>query len=675
MYVMLAGCTLAQTTGSVQVTLAPGGVASAGARWRLDGGTWQQSGATLSGVWTGAHSVTFKAVADYASPAKATVTVLENQTTQLAATYVPAGSVTVTMSPDLALTEGARWRIDKGGWRVSGTTALRIAEGAHTIAFKTVAGWRAPAAVPIEVIARETSTATGEYSPVGSLLVTLTPEAAVAAGARWKLDGGSWRKSGVTLKNISEGVHTVTFRPRSGWPTPAAQTVNIVHGVTTSIVGNYSQGGKLSVVLEPSPVVDEGAFWSVDGGAWNESGATLDSVTPGSHTLSFAAVDGWTQPVDTTITVTEGQTSTTSQVYTLVLGNYVAFAYNDLGMHCMNEDFSEFMILPPYNTVDMQVIRRGAEPHLTTSGISISYNIPGDTTSVTKTNFWQYAQQLLGVSLAPDMGLTGNGLSGNLTRTSRNEALWEVTGIPLTPITDDGELDPYQLGDFRVFQGGTEIARTSTVIPVSWEISCNICHDQPGASVGTNILRSHDRLHGTDLEHAKPVVCGACHAQPPLGLGGEPGLNSLSSVMHSAHASRMDAAQLENKCYACHPGFETNCQRDVHFARGIGCTDCHGEMADVGNPARRSWQDEPRCGSCHQRSGFRFEETGKLYRDSRGHHEVMCAVCHGSPHAITPTVTAPDNVQALMMQGHTGTINKCSVCHVNTPRDEFEHHL
>ena len=30
---------------------------------------------------------------------------------------------------------------------------------------------------------------------------------------------------------------------------------------------------------------------------------------------------------------------------------YVVLGYNELGMHCMNEDFSEICILPPFNTL------------------------------------------------------------------------------------------------------------------------------------------------------------------------------------------------------------------------------------------------------------------------------------------------------------------------------------
>jgi hypothetical protein len=98
-------------------------------------------------------------------------------------------------------------------------------------------------------------------------------------------------------------------------------------------------------------------------------------------------------------------------------------------------------------------------------------------------------------------------------------------------------------------------------------------------------------------------------------------------------------------------------------------------MAAVGSPTRRPWVDEPQCGTCHNVPGHQYEEPGKLYKQSRGHNGVMCASCHGSPHAITPTVTPNDNIQALTIQGYTGTISNCVVCHKGTPGDGFNHSL
>jgi hypothetical protein len=217
------------------------------------------------------------------------------------------------------------------------------------------------------------------------------------------------------------------------------------------------------------------------------------------------------------------------------------------------------------------------------------------------------------------------------------------------------------------------LAKTQAVVPVSWEMSCQLCHNDPGVSTATDILRDHDRLHGTTLEQQKPVMCASCHADPALGAPGMPGVPNLSSAMHLAHAPRMGEINLENSCYACHPGIRTQCQRDVHAARGITCTDCHAGMDAVGDPARRPWLDEPRCAECHTRPGFEFEPAGVLFRDAVGHGGVKCIACHSSPHAITPATTAADNHQSISQQGHAGVINSCNLCHSTPPSDPFPH--
>jgi len=51
---------------------------------------------------------------------------------------------------------------------------------------------------------------------------------------------------------------------------------------------------------------------------------------------------------------------------TPVAESYVVMAYNDLGMHCMNKDFSEICVLPPANTFRATVLRRGSSPELIT---------------------------------------------------------------------------------------------------------------------------------------------------------------------------------------------------------------------------------------------------------------------------------------------------------------------
>ncbi|WP_150048469.1 cytochrome c3 family protein [Methylomonas rhizoryzae] len=55
-----------------------------------------------------------------------------------------------------------------------------------------------------------------------------------------------------------------------------------------------------------------------------------------------------------------------------------------------------------------------------------------------------------------------------------------------------------------------------------------------------------------------------------------------------------------------------------------------------------------------------------LFRNSVDRHGALpCASCHGPTHATWPNPSpyANDNVTALQLQGHTGTILECNVCH------------
>lgn len=349
---------------------------------------------------------------------------------------------------------------------------------------------------------------------------------------------------------------------------------------------------------------------------------------------------------------------------------HVVFGYNDLGMHCMNADFSEIMVLPPFNTLHAQVVRRGEEPDIITSGVTVRYVIPSVTHAADRSNFWRYPQALLGPPPAPDIGLAGKGLVGTMSPTTLGD--WQAVGIPIVQSDDLGRENPYALATISVERNSAIVARTQAVVPTSTEMSCIICHNMPGVSTATDILIRHDTLHGTNLVNQKPVLCASCHASNALGLPGDPNRHNLSRAMHGAHADRMGpVSYLEQTCYACHPGVRTQCQRDRHYAGGVRCTDCHGNMDEVADPMRVPWLSEPRCGECHYRPGFEFEQPNTLYRLSVGHKGIQCMACHGSPHAITPTVTEADNVQALRLQGHVGEINTCTVCHTVVPGPFF----
>ncbi len=98
-------------------------------------------------------------------------------------------------------------------------------------------------------------------------------------------------------------------------------------------------------------------------------------------------------------------------------------------------------------------------------------------------------------------------------------------------------------------------------------------------------------------------------------------------------------------------------------------------ISAVGEPSRSPWVDEPRCDGCHNTPGHDYEQPGTLYRNSKGHMGISCEACHGSTHAIGPSVVDRDNVQAIMHQGKAGTINSCLVCHRSQPDEAFPHRL
>jgi hypothetical protein len=58
----------------------------------------------------------------------------------------------------------------------------------------------------------------------------------------------------------------------------------------------------------------------------------------------------------------------------------------------------------------------------------------------------------------------------------------------------------------------------------------------------------------------------------------------------------------------------------------------------------------------------------KLYRVSNGHGGLFCQACHGSTHSEWPAANpnANDNIPASQLQGHSGYIAECQVCHEPT---------
>lgn len=432
--------------------------------------------------------------------------------------------------------------------------------------------------------------------------------------------------------------------------------------------------------------------------------------------------------------------------------DYRVLAFNDLGMHCMDREYSIYSILPPFNVLNAQVIKRGSEPELLdTNAVDVRYDAVADangsinSSSVAKTDFWQYAQALFGADLQNGEGLKGcympadNPLAPGAQPMHYNgaQAWFSAEGIPITPLDDSNWTNPYPLLRVSAHDKvtGETLATLDAVVPVAQETDCQNCH--ASGKVATlkaalnwaqdsdlelqakkNVLKLHDYKHNTQLEQSTPVLCASCHYSAALDLDGagpqgeQVGKPTMSAAMHQHHGTLSDAggnplfptsAPVEETCYQCHPGKTTQCQRGAMRDGGMQCNECHGGMLAVGNPERRPWLDLPACQSCHtgdaldhlsgadllladdgirlrqayrvgdaaatpiQASNQRFaENAGTLFRNSKGHGGVACEGCHGSTHAIWPAA-GNDNVAAEQLQGHSGTLSDCSVCHTSLP--------
>jgi len=354
---------------------------------------------------------------------------------------------------------------------------------------------------------------------------------------------------------------------------------------------------------------------------------------------------------------------------------YVLLGWNDLGMHCYNRDFQDLAVLPPYNNLWVQVVRVGDPPKIITDSIQVTYSFPTNTYSVGKSNFWDYDVQLFGVDLPDNVGLTGKGLAGSMDVHSDH---FTAEGIPLTEFNDGDHVtrDPYQLATIIATDlQGNELARNTVVAPVSTEMRCDNCHsdgehDISTGRVETNILTLHDEEnmdeypagHEGPLMERRPVLCAECHASNALGAPGVSDLPSLSRAMHDKHAGEVPDST--DGCYNCHPGPSTRCLRDVMSEQGMGCVDCHGGMEQVKNNPE-PWLQEPRCDTCH--NDPKYAQNNPLYRLSTAHYGVYCEACHDSTHAIAESSEPRDAIKFINLQGHAGTLDTCTVCHLTDP--------
>jgi hypothetical protein len=269
-------------------------------QWRVDGGAWQASGATLANLLPGDHAIQYSALTYYQSPSDETLTLSAGQSLSLQRNYIQLSQIIIGLSP----TSG-QWRANGGAWQPSGAS-LWVLPGTYVIDYSAIDQYDSPPSETITFPSPGGLFATTRYYILsnGSLHIDLTP-----ASAQWRVDGGAWQTSGTTLV-LPRGQHTVDYTFIAGYATQGSENITIVGGQLLSYSRTYTQLGQVSVVLDPTA-----AMWRVDGGSWLPSGATSQYLLPGSHSIDYKDVSGYLTPASESATVTAGQVLTLNRSY------------------------------------------------------------------------------------------------------------------------------------------------------------------------------------------------------------------------------------------------------------------------------------------------------------------------------------------------------------------------
>ena len=408
-------------------------------------------------------------------------------------------------------------------------------------------------------------------------------------------------------------------------------------------------------------------------------------------------------------------------------GPMTLIGWNDLGMHCMDAEFSVMAILPPYNTIHAQLVDDNGNLVTVPGGITVTYEAVADptgstnTTSVGKTDFWDHVLDLFGVSLAPNQGLAGFDMPG--AGNPPQSMIWESShnwftaeGIPLTPYDDSSDKNYYPM--MRLVardSGGLLLASTDIVLPVSDEMDCSSCHasgsgpaaqpasgwawdPDPERDYRRNILLLHDDehlgeplyqsalatggynpagLHTTATVDGRSVLCATCHSSNALPGTGVALVPPLTQAVHDHHADVQDpvtgmtlnASDNRSACYRCHPGSDTRCLRG---AMGSAVS-AGGELAMQCQNCHGSMSD---VGSA-TREGWLDEptcqscHTGTAMNNNGQIRYTDAFVAPGQPRqAVDDTFATEPDVPAAgfslyrFSEGHGGL--QCSACHGST---------
>ncbi|NJD08772.1 MAG: hypothetical protein FIA97_20120, partial [Methylococcaceae bacterium] len=179
-------------------------------------------------------------------------------------------------------------------------------------------------------------------------------------------------------------------------------------------------------------------------------------------------------------------------------------------------------------------------------------------------------------------------------------------------------------------------------------VTCYDCHGDMFA-VGQAYQKPKPGAEGftSRIEYYDQPDCGSCHTgDANRGKDGSGGFYSAGVLKRAFAQDDPSATPLQPKSqrFAVQPGKST----DIYFSQSVFSDKYVGSRNSI------------------------VSVTTPLYRNSHDSHgNVPCGACHGGAHEVWPNrdPKANDNVTSMQLQGHTGPILECNVCH---DRDSFK---
>lgn len=312
------------SVGSISVTLLPEGAVSAGAQWRVDNGTYRNSGDVVTGLSPGTHVISCKSIGGYSAPSSHSVTVAGGSVTTSTETYPLVAATTYTLSLVANNTQGfiVASPAPTNGSYPAGTVVKLSASANYGYQFTTwsgdILGNANPTSISMDRNRKVTANFIAGDPRLGTMRVTIQPEAAATAGITWGLNENDYRGSGTSYTTFP-AEYILTLHSVDGWLGSPNVVATVTAGQVTNVTAVFTPDttpGLITTTLTPAPAAAAGARWHLDGGPAQSNGATM-SLLPGSYTISFDPVPGWATPSNQTVQVQRSQTKVVTGEYAL----------------------------------------------------------------------------------------------------------------------------------------------------------------------------------------------------------------------------------------------------------------------------------------------------------------------------------------------------------------------